>query len=119
MFTKLFKRTTNSQATAGQEDKSASNPAKKSFYRSFQDAKRGEISEEDVLKYTGKTKSQIGEWAKTQPGVAGNQAAGKLDMGAATGLGGSAAGEGYGGWGPNANAPTKFPPKQAETRDAH
>ncbi|KXX78614.1 hypothetical protein MMYC01_204487 [Madurella mycetomatis] len=119
MLAKLFKRTTNPHTTAGQEGNGTSKPTNKSFYRRFQDAKRGEISEADVVKYTGKTKRQIDEWAKTRPGVAGNQAAGKLDMGPTTGLGGSVAGEGYGGWGPNANAPTKFPLTQVETRDEH
>ncbi|KAK4445416.1 hypothetical protein QBC34DRAFT_441651 [Podospora aff. communis PSN243] len=85
---------------------------KKSLYQRFHDSKRGEISPEDVLKYTGKTKEQINEWAKNEPGVAGNQAAGKLSMGGTSGLGGMSAAEGYGGWGPNSNAPLKFPPKQ-------
>jgi len=85
---------------------------KKSLYRRFHDAKRGEISPEEVLKYTGRTKEEINEWAKNEPGVAGNRAAGTLSMGATTGLGGMSAADGYGGWGPNSNAPLKFPPKQ-------
>ena len=92
----------------------AADAPKKSLYRRFHDGKRGEISPEDVLKYTGKSKDEINEWAKTAPGVAGNQAAGKLAMGGTTGLGGMAAAEGYGGWGPNSNAPNKFPPAQVK-----
>ncbi|KAK0744254.1 hypothetical protein B0T18DRAFT_305113, partial [Schizothecium vesticola] len=83
---------------------------KPSLYRRFQDAKRGELKEEDILKYTGKTKDDIVNWSKTAPGVAGNQAAGKLDMGGTSGLGGMSAAEGYGGWGWDANSKPKFPP---------
>ncbi|KAK5660602.1 hypothetical protein OQA88_13165 [Cercophora sp. LCS_1] len=99
----FFKKNTDTKAEGDQP--------KKSIYRRFQDAKRGELSEEDVLKYTGKSKDEIREWGKDRPGVAGNQAAGKLDMGGTSGLGGMATGEGYGGWGHGANAPPKFPPK--------
>lgn len=84
---------------------------KKSIYQRFQDAKTRDISNDEVLKYTGKTKDEIREWGKDRPNVAGNQAAGKLDMGGTSGLGGMATAEGYGGWGPNANAPLKYPPK--------
>jgi len=83
---------------------------RRSFYQRFHDSKTREISNDEVLKYTGKTKDEIREWGKNRPDVAGNQAAGKLDMGPATGLGGVATAEGYGGWGPNANAPLKYPP---------
>jgi len=87
---------------------------KKSLYQRYVDAKRGrnvQISDADLLKYTGKTKDELQAWAKDRPGVAGNQPAGKLAMGPATGLGGMSAGEGYGGWGPSAEAKQKFPPK--------
>ena len=79
------------------------------------------MKEEDILKYTGRTKADIAQWSKTAPGVAGNQLAGKLDMGNTTGLGGSAAAEGHGGWGWDANSKAKFPPagkpKKGELED--
>ncbi|KAM7208150.1 hypothetical protein V8F20_001430 [Naviculisporaceae sp. PSN 640] len=77
-------------------------PKKKSLYQRYQDAKRGRnttISDEELLKYTGKTKSQIVEWGDRTPGVAGNQLAGRADVGPTSGLGGVAMAEGYGGWG--------------------
>ncbi|KAK3368754.1 hypothetical protein B0H63DRAFT_489136 [Podospora didyma] len=116
-FIKLFKKSpkeeTTDTLTTHKVDNSTAPPTDtRSLYRRYRDSKRGEISEEDVLKYTGKTKSQINEWAKNEPGVAGNQPAGKIDMGNASGLGGLAAGGGYGGWGPDANSPLKFPPQQ-------
>ncbi|KAH6838386.1 hypothetical protein B0I37DRAFT_387644 [Chaetomium sp. MPI-CAGE-AT-0009] len=89
---------------------------KKSLYQRYVDAKRGrnvQISDADLLKYTGKTKDELQKWAKDRPGVAGNQAAGKLAMGPAVGVGGMAAAEGYGGWGPGAEAKLKFPPPKA------
>ena len=123
MFSRLFKKGDANKTPAGAEGSgnnsdtaAAEQPAKKSLYRRFQDAKRGELSEADILKYTGKSKGEIREWGKNRPGVAGNQAAGKLDMGATTGFGGVAAAEGFGGWGTNANAPLKYPPKQPETK---
>jgi hypothetical protein len=111
----MFKFLKKSKDGASPSQEVASQPPakeKKSLYRRLHDSKRGEISAEDVLKYTGKTKEQINEWAKNEPGVAGNQAAGTLAMGGTTGLGGMSAAEGFGGWGPNSNAPLKFPPKQ-------
>ncbi|KAL0938286.1 uncharacterized protein CTRU02_204896 [Colletotrichum truncatum] len=87
-------------------------PQKKSLYQRYKDSKRGEISEEDLVKYTGLTKAGLKEWAKDRPGVGGNQAAGKIDVGNTTGLGGMMAASGYGGWGPDSNAPNKFPPNK-------
>ncbi|KAK0627964.1 hypothetical protein B0T14DRAFT_513600 [Immersiella caudata] len=116
MFKFLKKPKGDASTSQGGTSESQSPKEKKSLYRRFQDSKRGEISPEDVLKYTGKTKEEIKEWAKNEPGVAGNQAAGKLAMGNMTGLGGMSAAEGYGGWGPNSNAPLKFPPKQPEKK---
>ncbi|PFH56703.1 hypothetical protein XA68_16118 [Ophiocordyceps unilateralis] len=86
----------------------ASDEAKpKSLYQRMQDKKRGPISDEDIKKYTGKTRDELMTWAENQPGVGKNQLAGKLALGPASGLGG---------WGPDAE-PTgadrgmKFPPK--------
>lgn len=113
MLGKLFKRSSNKPATSntiGTDETPQSGEKKPSLYRRFQDSKRGELKEEDILKYTGKTKADIVEWGKTAPGVAGNQAAGKLAMGGTTGLGGMSAAEGYGGWGWDANSNPKFPP---------
>ncbi|KAH6641932.1 hypothetical protein F5144DRAFT_481825 [Chaetomium tenue] len=94
---------------------------KKSLYQRYVDAKRGrnvQISEADLLKYTGKTNDELQAWAKDRPGVAGNQPAGKLAMGSTTGLGGMAAAEGYGGWGPSAEAKLKFPPKENQQQQS-
>ena len=125
MFDKLFKRSSDKPKTIDTPSTTAASPSsgeKKSLYRRFQDSKRGELKEEDILKYTGRSKADITEWSKTAPGVAGNQLAGKIDMGGTTGLGGVAAAEGYGGWGWDANSKAKFPPggelKEAEKTTA-
>jgi hypothetical protein len=89
---------------------------KKSIYQKYQEKKGPKpISEEDVIKYTGKTKAELATWADNQPGVGKNQLAGKITMGNASGLGGVAAAGGLGGWGPSAepqgpNRGMKFPP---------
>ncbi|KAK2027806.1 hypothetical protein LX32DRAFT_640533 [Colletotrichum zoysiae] len=46
---------------------------KKSLYQRLQTKKRGEISEEELLKYTGMTKDGLAEWAKDRPGVGKNK----------------------------------------------
>ena len=102
---------TESSGTPAQDN------AKPSMYKRWRDSKAsrsGDISDEDMLKYTGKTKSEVNDWAKSTPGVAGNQAAGKLAMGPTTGLGGAAVADGYGGWGPDSNAQPKYPPQQEQ-----
>ena len=121
MLDKLFKRSGNKPHTpniTGTDATPESGQKKPSLYRRFQDSKRGELKEEDILRYTGRTKADIVDWGKTAPGVAGNQAAGKLAMGGTSGLGGMAAAEGYGGWGWDANSKPKFPPagKAAEEK---
>lgn len=85
-------------------------PKKKSFYRRIVDSKRGEISEEDLKKYTGMNKAELADWAEHRPGVGKNQPAGKLDAGPGSGFAGAAAGDGFGGWGPGADPNMKFPP---------
>ncbi|KAH6609805.1 hypothetical protein Trco_003151 [Trichoderma cornu-damae] len=86
---------------------------KKSLYRRYEDKKRGAgPTDEDILKYTGKTRDQLNAWAETQPGVGKNQAAGKLAVGAASGFAGSGAAGGLGGWGAEGTRKMKFPPKQ-------
>lgn len=95
---------------------------KKSLYRKYQDKKGPKaINDDDILKYTGKTRGEINTWAETQPGVGKNQLAGKIAAGPASGLGGAAAAGGYGGWGPSAepqgaNRGMKFPPKDLEAK---
>ena len=90
----------------------------KSIYQRYQDKKRPvAIPEEDLVKYLGKTRSELNTWADSTPGVGKNQLAGKITLGPASGLGGSAAAEGYGGWGPGAepsgpNRGMKFPPQK-------
>ena len=71
------------------------------------------IPDEDLLKYTGKTKDEINNWAKDRPGVAGNQNPGSITAGHPTGFGGYEAAKGYGGWGPSTNADPKFPPNKS------
>lgn len=96
---------------------------KKSLYQRYQDSKRGEpISDADLLKYTGKSRSDFDSWKETQPGVGRHQLAGTLAMGNAAGLGGVATAGGYGGWGPGA-APggpdrgMKFPPQKPSDKE--
>ncbi|KZL63587.1 hypothetical protein CI238_02895 [Colletotrichum incanum] len=87
---------------------------KKSLYQRYQDKKTGRdtvISDDDLLKYTGKRRDEINDWAKDRPGVAGNRAAGTLAAGPASGFGGLATADGYGGWGFGAGPDPKHPPK--------
>ncbi|KAF4839666.1 hypothetical protein CGCSCA4_v011092 [Colletotrichum siamense] len=56
-------------------------PKKKSLYQRLTGSRAGEISEEDMLKYTGKSKEELKEWAKDRPDVGKNQAAGRVDRG--------------------------------------
>lgn len=77
---------------------------KKSLYRKYQDLKRGSgtsaLSDEELMKYTGKTREELNEWSKTAPGVAGNQRAGSLTAGGTSHIGiADGAGAGLGGWG--------------------
>ncbi|KAK4459734.1 hypothetical protein QBC42DRAFT_231085 [Cladorrhinum samala] len=101
---------------------SSSNPAstpaetpstkKKSLYQRYWEYKNHrtkQISDEDMLKYTGKSRAELGEWSKSAPGVGGNQAAGTLAAGPASGFGGMAAAEGLGGWGFGAKGKLKYP----------
>lgn len=106
----------SSDATANSPDAAT----KKSWYRRFQDAKSGRnntISDEDMKKYTGMTKEELGEWSKDRPHVGGNKNAGDITAGPASGFGGMAAAGGLGGWGMGAKGDLKFPPqkKQAKT----
>lgn len=106
--TRKFHTMTNDQSS------SPDSKPKKSLYQRYWEAKHGRnktISDEDLVKYTGKTRAEIIEWGKTAPGVAGNQPAGKISMGPASGLGGYEASQGYGGWGFDAEQKMKFPPK--------
>ncbi|RCI12627.1 hypothetical protein L249_0739 [Ophiocordyceps polyrhachis-furcata BCC 54312] len=73
------------------------------------------ITDDDIKKYTGKTRAELNAWADSQPGIGKNQLAGKMAMGPASGVG---AGMGCGGWGPGAEPSgadrgMKFPPKSA------
>ncbi|EKJ77844.1 hypothetical protein FPSE_01937 [Fusarium pseudograminearum CS3096] len=93
---------------------------KKSLYRRYKDSKAPvPLSDEDIKKYTGKTREELGTWADSTPGVGKNQLAGRAMIGEASGLAGVAMADGYGGWGPSAepndvNRGMKFPPKPAE-----
>jgi hypothetical protein len=114
MTSSLPESTENRQQGSAQGSQPSAKPKKKSLYQRYVDAKTGrnvQISDADLLKYTGKSRAELKDWAKDRPGVAGNQLAGKLAMGPASGLGGSQASEGYGGWGPSAEGQQKFPPK--------
>ncbi|KAJ0310039.1 hypothetical protein COL5a_008415 [Colletotrichum fioriniae] len=90
------------------ESQTSSSP-KKSLYRKFQDSKRGEISDADVLKYTGMSKDTLNGWAADRPGVGGNRAAGSITTGSPSGLGGMMTETGYGGWGTDSNSTPKLP----------
>lgn len=68
-----------------------------------------------LKKYTGMTRGELNDWAKNRPHVAGNRLAGSIDVGPASGLGGVAAADGFGGWGPGASAELKFPPQQGKS----
>ncbi|EHK27013.1 uncharacterized protein TRIVIDRAFT_215039 [Trichoderma virens Gv29-8] len=94
-------------------DSTDGNGDKKSIYRRYEDKKRGPgPSDEDILKYTGKTRDELNAWAENQPGVGKNQAAGKLTVGASSGFAGAAAAGGLGGWGTEGTRKMKFPVKQ-------
>ncbi|KAI3535458.1 hypothetical protein CSPX01_11412 [Colletotrichum filicis] len=97
-----------------------SDEPKKSLYQRYQDKKSGrdtQISDEDLKRYTGKTKDEINDWAKDRPGVAGNRAAGTLTAGPASGFGGVATAGGFGGWGTDAGSDPKHPPPQKERKE--
>ncbi|EQK97518.1 hypothetical protein G6O67_004597 [Ophiocordyceps sinensis] len=107
----------SSQSSRAAPSSEPSSPADKSLYQRMQEKKRGPpLSDEDIKKYTGKSRDELNAWAGNQPGVGKNQLAGKLAVGGAPGLAGTAAGAGYGGWGPGAEPSgpdrgMKFPPK--------
>lgn len=88
---------------------------KKSLYQRYKDAKASKpIPEEDLKKYTGMTSDELHDWAKDRDGVAGNQAAGKINAGPASGFAGYEAAHGVGGWGPDAKGEAKFPPSKED-----
>lgn len=105
-------------AAPSNTSESESKGAPSSLYQKWRALKGPKpIKDEDILKYTGKTRAELTAWADQQPGVGRNQLAGKLAVGPASGLGGLAAGEGYGGWGTDAEPAKgaahrgmKFPP---------
>ncbi|KAH7171311.1 hypothetical protein EDB81DRAFT_636458 [Dactylonectria macrodidyma] len=103
----------NRQSSTGSDDKDKKKP---SLFQRMQDQKKSKpLSDEDILKYTGKTRDELKTWSESTPGVGRNQLSGRMAMGNTSGLGGMAAAEGYGGWGPNAEPNDgkrgmKFPP---------
>jgi hypothetical protein len=72
-----------------------------------------EIPEEEVQKYTGMNKAQLNEWSKDRADVAGNQVAGKINMGTAGGMG-IPNSFSYTGRGDSAAAELKFPPQKKQ-----
>ncbi|KAK2604164.1 hypothetical protein N8I77_007115 [Diaporthe amygdali] len=107
----------SSTSAAAQAENSSQDAApKKSLYQRYSDAKTGRdrppISDADLQKHTGMTRDELTDWAQDRPNVAGNRRAGAIDSGPASGLGGMAAADGYGGWGPDAAGGLKFPPQQ-------
>lgn len=94
----------------------AATPKKKSLYQRYSDAKTGRnkppVSDAELKKYTGMTRAELNDWARDRPHVAGNRLAGSIDVGPVSGLGGTAAGEGFGGWGLGASGELKFPPQK-------
>jgi hypothetical protein len=75
--------------------------------------KTAEISDEDLKKYTGMTKSELQTWGQDRPDVGGNQLAGKINMGTAGG-GGIPNSFSYTGRGNSARAELKFPPPEKQ-----
>jgi hypothetical protein len=97
------------------QDSTSNDQGKKSLYQRIKDAKASKpIPDKDLEKYTGMNKDELQDWAKDRDGVAGNQAAGKLDAGPASGFAGYEAAHGVGGWGPDAKGNAKFPPQQSK-----
>ncbi|GAB0136395.1 hypothetical protein EsDP_00004696 [Epichloe bromicola] len=105
------------------DETSSRAPSKRPKSRCTNGTKRkrapGPIDDQDLVKYTGKTRDEINSWAESRPGVGRNQLAGKVGFGSTSGLGGMATAVGYGGWGPNAepkgaNRGMKFPPRDVE-----
>ncbi|KAK2611784.1 hypothetical protein N8I77_005108 [Diaporthe amygdali] len=97
------------------QDSDNADQGKKPLYQRYQDAKRGKpIPEEDLKKYTGMSMDELKDWAKDMDGVAGNQAAGKLNAGPASGFAGYEAAHGVGGWGTDAKGVSKFPPQNSK-----
>ena len=74
-----------------------------------------EISDEDLKKYTGMNKEQLGEWSQDRPNVAGNQLAGKINMGTSGGQG-IPNQFSYTGRGDTAASEMKFPPEQKKVQ---
>ncbi|KAJ6440559.1 proteasome subunit alpha type 6 [Purpureocillium lavendulum] len=114
----------SSQSSAADGSSSTSTTdKKKSLYQRAQDKKRGPgttgLSDEDLQKYTGKTRAEFEAWKETAPGVGKHQLAGTITAGPTSGLGGTAAAGGLGGWGPDAvpqgpNRGMKFPPQKEQ-----
>ncbi|KAK7697136.1 hypothetical protein SLS64_013880 [Diaporthe eres] len=96
-----------------------SQEGKKSLYQRYKDAKASKpIPEQDLKKYTGMTSDELKDWSKDRDGVAGTQAAGKINAGSASGFAGYEAAHGVGGWGPDAKGEAKFPPQESkESKD--
>ncbi|KKY36653.1 hypothetical protein UCDDA912_g03325 [Diaporthe ampelina] len=113
---KMDSKSSSSSITTQAETGSPAAAPKKSLYQRYSDAKTGRtkppVSDADLKKYTGMTRDELNEWARGRPHVAGNRLAGSIDVGPASGLGGMAAGDGFGGWGPGASGEQKFPPQQ-------
>jgi hypothetical protein len=61
------------------------NPRSPFTVRDDDDGRNSEISDADMLKYTGKTKDELKDWAKDRQG--GSQFAGKINMNHSTRLG--------------------------------
>ena len=70
----LFSRSSDSSKDDQQTAESAT--PKKSLYQRYDDARLGrnnKISDEDLEKYTGKSRVELEKWAETTPGVGKNQ----------------------------------------------
>jgi hypothetical protein len=92
---------------------------KPTLYQRWQEKKRSKpISDGDLMKYLGVTRTELMSWADQRPGVGKNQLAGKISQGSASGFGGMATAHGFGGWGHGAEPAgkdrgMKFPPATA------
>ncbi|KZL80962.1 hypothetical protein CI238_10911 [Colletotrichum incanum] len=59
--------------TDSTQNAAAQKKKQQSLFQRLQSKKRAEISEEDLLKYTGMTKDGLAEWTKDRPGVGKNK----------------------------------------------
>jgi hypothetical protein len=65
----------------------------KQRFSSARNSRVGDITDDDLKKYTGRTRAEIKEWAAGRQGVGADQPAGRIEAGAQAGAIGWHAGE--------------------------